>query len=98
MLHTRRTHDRIVNTKPGCKTDCFAPRLRFSVVFLRLYSVTHEEIVDQETQPAGSQHGKGNKDLPQEADLVVLEDVDHAPDGKEDANNIDNFSNHNLLN
>ena len=90
MLQTRRTHDRIVNTKPGCKTDCFAPRLRFGVV-LHLDPVSNEEIINQQTDPAEHQDSNGKENFPDKTDFVVLEDVEHAPDGEDNTQDVNDF-------
>ena len=53
--------------------------------------VAKQEIVHQEAEPAQRKDGDGKEDLSDDPDLVVLEDVEHAPDGDDNAEDVDDF-------
>ena len=50
-----------------------------------------QEVIHGEAHPAERQDQDGDEDLADEAVLAVLEDVQHAPDGEDDAEDVDDF-------
>jgi hypothetical protein len=57
---------------------------------IRLDSVSDNKVVNDEANPAGGKNGYGKDDLPEKVKLVVLENVEHAPDGGYDTKNVNN--------
>ena len=56
--------------------------------------VADQEVVHQEADPAESHDGDGQEDLVEGLELVVLEDVEHAPHGGDDAQDVNDGSDH----
>jgi hypothetical protein len=54
------------------------------------------EIVYSESDPAGGQDGDAEDDLPEKVQGVLLEDVEHAPYGGHDTEDVNDFS-HNKM-
>ena len=63
--------------------------------FLRLgsglYLAAKQEIVHGEAHPAEREDQDGDEDLADDAVLAGLEDVQHAPDGEDDTQDVDDF-------
>ena len=59
--------------------------------------IANQEVVHQEADPAESHDGDREEDLVKGLKLVVLEDVEHAPHGGDDAQDVDNGSDHNSI-
>lgn len=57
-----------------------------------LDSVSDNEIVDQETDPAGGEDCYAEDDFPKKIELVVLEDVQYTPNGGDNTDNVNNAS------
>ena len=57
--------------------------------------VADQEIVHQEANPAERHHGDRQEDFVEGLKLVVLEDVEHAPHGGDDARDVNDGSDHN---
>ena len=60
--------------------------------------VADQEVVNQEADPAEGHDGDGEEHLEKGFELVVLEDVEHAPNGGDDAGDVNDSSNHILIN
>ena len=56
--------------------------------------VPHEEVVDEEAQPACGEYGHGDEDLADETNLLRLEDVKDTPHGDDDAEEVNDFCQH----
>ena len=63
----------------------------------RLDLVADQEVVHQEADPAEGDDGDGEEYLEEGLELVVLEDVEHAPDGGDDAEDVNDSCNHNVV-
>jgi hypothetical protein len=63
-----------------------APSVRFNT----LDPVSDEEVVNKKSNPAGGEYCDDEHDLPEEAEFVLLKDVQYAPDGCDDTDNVNN--------
>ena len=60
--------------------------------------VADQEVVNQEADPAEGHDGDGEENLEDGLQFVVFEDVKHAPDRSDDAGDVNDSSNHILIN
>ena len=58
--------------------------------------VADQKIVHDESDPAECHHGDGEEDLVEGLKFVVLEDVEHAPHGGHDAQDVNDGSDHKI--
>ena len=59
--------------------------------------VADQEVVHQEADPAERHDGDRQEDFEEGLDLVVLEDVEHAPHGGDDAQDVNDGCNHDSI-
>ena len=52
--------------------------------------VADKEVVDDDAEPAGSEDGDRNEDADDNVEVLLLEDIQHAPDGGDDTQNVNN--------
>ena len=56
-----------------------------------LYLPAEQEIINRKSHPAECEDQDGDQDFADDAVLAGLEDVQHAPDGEDDAEDVDDF-------